>query len=119
MWLQALRLALYAESITPFIVPFVTTYLINEYSGINSRDGDSLRAKLPVGMRQGLTSEAGRVEAWPVALSFQCTVMANNVTITQKAFTTATVKAAKWLEVVAIRPAARHFGQAVLSAPTG
>jgi hypothetical protein len=115
--LQALRLALYSEGITPFIVPFVTTYSINEYSGINSRDNDSLRAKLPEGMRQGLTSESGRVEAWPVELSFQCAVMANNVTITQEEFTRASEKAAKWLEVVATRPAARAFGQAVLSAP--
>jgi hypothetical protein len=37
---QMLRISLYSNGVSPFLCPFVTTYSINEYSGINSRDSD-------------------------------------------------------------------------------
>jgi Apea-like HEPN len=115
--LQALQLALYSEGISPFIVPFVSTYSVNDYSGINSRDSEMLRGKLPEGLQKGLTSEAGRVEAWPVELSFQCMVIQDCLDVTPDAFVKATEKANKWLKISTTQPAARAFGQAVQSAP--
>jgi hypothetical protein len=115
--LQALRLALYSEGVSPFIVPFVTTYSVNEYSGINTRDSEDRREQLPEGLRDSLTSDSGRVEAWPVELSFQCAVIGENLKITQDVFGSAVEKATKWMSVASARPATRAFGQAVLSAP--
>lgn len=115
--LQAIRLALYSEGVSPFVVPFVTTYSVNEYSGINSRDSDSLRAKMPEGMREGLTSEMGRVEAWPVELSFQCAVIGEKLEVSPQVFTIAGEKAEEWVKIAAAQPSARAFGEAVLSAP--
>lgn len=81
-----LRVGLYASGVTPFLCPFITSYSINEYSGINSRDSESLRAKLPPGMDSGLTSEMGTLEAWPFELSFQCTVIPARGVLTADVF---------------------------------
>jgi hypothetical protein len=72
---EALRLALYSQGTTPFLCPFVTTHSINDYSGINSRDSELLREKLHPGMKNGITSNSGTVEAWPYELSFECVVI--------------------------------------------
>ena len=47
---QKLRLSLYSSGVSPFLCPFVTTYSINDYSGINSRDSETLRAKMYPGI---------------------------------------------------------------------
>jgi Apea-like HEPN len=114
--LQAIRLALYSEGISPFIVPFVTTYSVNEYSGINSRDSGSLRDELPEGLREGLTSETGHVEAWPVELCFQCVVLGKRLEVTPQAFARAGEKAEEWMKFASAQQSVRAFGQAVLSA---
>ncbi len=62
--LQMLRALLYLDGSVPFMVPFCTTYSINEYSGINSRDSESLRETMNEGLKNGLTSDRGRFEAW-------------------------------------------------------
>src|SRR5262249_21971840 len=59
--LHGLRVALYSTSVSPFLCPFVTTHSINEYSGINSRDSEALRAKMyrfkrsPLNMKRTFT----------------------------------------------------------------
>jgi hypothetical protein len=65
-YLQVIRLLLYVQGLAPFLVPFCTTYSINDYSGINYRDSDALREKLPIEMQEGIRSETHEVEAWPV-----------------------------------------------------
>lgn len=116
--LQSLRLALYSEGVSPFIVPFATSYSINKYSGINSRDSEYLRSKLPEGMRDGLTSETGRVEAWPVELSFQCNILPHALNVTRITFERAVAKAKLWSAVCASQKTVQAFGRAVLAAPT-
>jgi hypothetical protein len=115
--LQALRLGLYSEGISPFIIPFVTTYSVNDYSGINSRDSESLRMTLPEGLRDGLTTETGRVEAWPVELSFQCAVVGDWLKVTSKVFARAAERAEEWVKIATAHESAGAFGHAVLSAP--
>ena len=72
---------------------------------------------LAEGLRDGLTSETGRVEAWPVELSFQCVTLWDKMNVAAEMFTRAADKADQWAKVLAACPAARAFGQAVLSAP--
>jgi hypothetical protein len=71
--LQVTRLLFYVQGLSPFLVPFCTTYSINDYSGINSRDSDLLRHKLPAEMQGGIRSETHCLEAWP--LDSQLTVL--------------------------------------------
>jgi hypothetical protein len=115
--LNHLRLALYSEGVSPFLAPFATNYSINDYSGINSRDSEQLAKQLPEGIRHGLTSEVGMVEAWPVELSLQIMTIQAGMTVTRQAFEAAGDKAKLWGTVYASQPSARTFGQAILSAP--
>lgn len=101
---RSFRLALYATGLSPFLSPFVTNYSINEYSGINSRDSESLRKHLPPGMEKGLTSEAGTLEAWPLELSFQTVVLPDTLDMTEDAVVEAAEKAAVWETLGAAGP---------------
>jgi hypothetical protein len=69
--IQIIRALLYLYGTAMFAIPFYTTYSVNQYSGINSRDSDSLRKKMPDGMREGITSKTATVEAWPLDLTLQ------------------------------------------------
>lgn len=93
---RSFRLALYSTGLSPFISPFVTTYSINDYSGINSRDSDSLRKNLPPGMKKGLTSDTGTLEAWPLELSFQSVIIPDNLDLSAGAVAEAAEKAEVW-----------------------
>lgn len=97
--LSALKLGLYVSGISPFIAPFATSYSVNAYSGINSRDSEALRANLPAGMQSGLTTAAGTVEAWPFENSFQCIVIPEQTTISPWVFQQAVSRASRWLEI--------------------
>jgi hypothetical protein len=68
--LDILKVMLYLQSIQPTITPFATNHSLNEYAGINYRSSNSLREKLPEGMRSGITAKESRVEGWPAELSF-------------------------------------------------
>jgi len=115
--LGALLLGLYTVGISPTIAPFVTTYSINDYSGINSRDSELLRAKLPPDMQEGLTSESGTVEAWPVHLSLHCHVIPDALSVREGQFQQAADKARRWLEVEHVTPALRVARDAAQAAP--
>jgi hypothetical protein len=67
--MQVLRMLFYLKGLAPFLVPFCTTYSVNEYSGINARDSETLRKELSPEMQTGLTSESGKLEAWAVDMS--------------------------------------------------
>jgi hypothetical protein len=62
--MEIIRALLYLDRLAPFVIPFVATHSINDYSGINSRDSELLRPKMPEEMRAGFTSNDGKVEAW-------------------------------------------------------
>jgi Apea-like HEPN len=66
---QVVRMLFYLQGLAPFLVPFCTTFSVNDYSGINARDSEALRKRLSPEMQNGLTSESGTLEAWAVDLS--------------------------------------------------
>lgn len=115
--LSALLLGLYAVGVSPTIAPFVTTYSINDYSGINSRDSEVLRAKLPADMQEGLTSECGTVEAWPVHLSLHCHLIPEALSVRESQFQQAADKAKRWLEMERVTPVLRVVREAAQAAP--
>jgi hypothetical protein len=115
---QRFRVALYSSGVSPFLCPFVTTYSINDYSGINSRDSDYLRPQMYPGMEIGLTTDAGTVEAWPIELSFQCTVLPEGLRVTQDVFSAAAAKAVIWERLLARFPQLRAVMDAAVAAPT-
>ncbi|MCX6611953.1 MAG: HEPN domain-containing protein [Acidobacteria bacterium] len=114
---QTLRVALYSSGVSPFLSPFVATYSINDYSGINSRDSETLRSKMYPGMEVGLTSDAGKVEAWPFELSFQCIVVPGALSITGAHFAEASTKAAVWERLLVRFPQLKAIVDAAGAAP--
>jgi hypothetical protein len=66
---QVLRMLFYVQGLAPFLIPFCTTYSVNDYSGINARDSETLRKRLSPEMQNGLTSKSGTLEAWAVDMS--------------------------------------------------
>ena len=114
--ISSLKFALYANGVSPFITPFATTHSINEYSGINSRDSNSLRSKLPLGLQDGITSESAKVEAWPLELSFQCVVLSEKLNVSSQVFENACESAESWSSMMAKHDTIRGFSDATLSA---
>lgn len=114
---RSFRLALYATGLSPFISPFVTTYSINEYSGINNRDSEHLRKNLYPGMEEGLTSEAGTLEAWSLEMSFRTVILEDKLELTVDAVAEAAEKAAAWEALGAAGPL-RIIEETANAAPT-
>jgi hypothetical protein len=115
MRLRSLKMALYASGVSPFVTPFATSHSINDYSGINDRGVETLRARLPLEMQEGITSETVKVEAWPLDLSFQCIALADSLKVTEDVFTISCDKAIIWSEMVGSSDTIRGFSDAVLS----
>lgn len=113
--LRSLKMALYGAGVSPFVTPFVTSHSINAYSGINSRDSETLRSKLPPGMQEGITSNTTTVEAWPLDLSFQCVVLPDTLRVTDEVFMDACNKATTWSSMIATQDTLRGFSDAALS----
>lgn len=90
------RLALYSAEVSPFLSPFITTYSINAYAGINSRDSDALRAKMYPGMEVGLKSDEGTLEAWPLELMFSCILLPSNLKLDEAVFRAAVERTLVW-----------------------
>ena len=74
----------------------MTTYSINEYSGINSRDSELLKNKLDEELQQGLSSDSGTLEAWPFELSFTCITNRDGIELEAEKINAAISKAAQW-----------------------
>jgi hypothetical protein len=115
--LSAILLGLYMHGVSPTLAPFVAAHSINEYSVINSRDSEGLRAKLPAELQEGLTSETATVEVWPVNLSLQCLIDPNGFSVSESLFQQAAIKATRWLECEALQPGLRIVRDAAQSAP--
>jgi hypothetical protein len=114
---QVFRLALYAGGLSPFLSPFVTTYSINDYSGINERDNPFRREKIDPELAKGLKSDEGTVEAWPVELSFDCILLADHLGLSQNAISDAATKASLWRRLVGEEPLLRVVSDVANSAP--
>lgn len=97
--LHTLLLGLYMEGVSPTLAPFSTTHSVNEYSGINSRDSESLRGQLSEGLRHGLTSNSSMLEAWPLHLSFSCHALSDRLGLSAEVFRTAARSACRWMRV--------------------
>jgi hypothetical protein len=113
----AVRIGLYAAGMSPFMSPFVATHSIDDYSGINSRDSEMLRQKLPEEMRPGLTSAKGKVSAWPFELSFQCVLLQHKLNATALRLENGIDIGQKWLELIEGNPALQVVADAASDAP--
>lgn len=114
----ALRVALNASGVSPFLSPFVTTHSINEYSGINRRDSDSLRKEMLPGMVEGLRSEDDTLEAWPLELSFQCILLTDKLSVSESTLCSAAAKTANWSDLVTRCASLKVLQDVTNSAPT-
>ena len=114
---QSLRLALYTEGVSPFLSPFITTYSINEYSGINSRDSESLRKNLPPGLQEGLRSDEAILEAWPLELSFTCMIREDGIRLSKEQFGRAVDKAEQWCKLKASSKTLPVIEEVITTAP--
>lgn len=115
--INILRLCLYLEDISPFLAPFVATHSINDYSGINSRDSETLRPKLPEGLQKGLTSDSGTVEAWPVELALQCVRISDADRVGVSIFERAAKASERWVQMEKQHPVLSFVRDAAVSAP--
>ncbi|NGP90287.1 HEPN domain-containing protein [Fodinibius halophilus] len=97
---NALRLGLYVQGISPFLVPYISTHSINEYSGINSRDSKSLREELPLGLQEGITSDSATVSAWPMEMAFSWIVLNESLKVNEKRFKAAASFARSWMKLI-------------------
>jgi len=109
------RIAMYAGGMSPFLCPFVTTLSINSYSGVHSKPDDLRAHGLDPEIRQRLQSETNLVEAWPVELSFQCTLIPERLTVDALAFSTAVPRAIRWLELASSNSSLSLAGDAAQS----
>jgi hypothetical protein len=114
---RSFRLALYSTGLSPFISPFVTTYSINDYSGINTRDSEFLRKNLYPDAEEGLTSDAGTLEAWPLELSFQSVILPDSLEVSAGAVADAAEKAEVWEALAAAARPLRTIEETANAAP--
>jgi hypothetical protein len=115
--LNSLFLGAYLTGASPSLAPFATSHSVNDYSGINSRDSESLRKNLPPQRQTGPSSDDIKVEAWPVHLSLQCKVLPGALGITAGQFKLAAGKARQWMELSAKQAALKVVRDAAQAAP--
>ncbi len=115
--LNILLLSLYLEGVPPTLAPVATTHSINEYSGINSRDSDLLRSRLPEGLQAGITSTSATVEIWPVHLSLSCQRLDKSIALSKASFGAAAFQANRWARLEGQYSALRPIRDSALSAP--
>ena len=115
--LNSLFLGAYLVGASPSLAPFATSHSVNDYSGINSRDSESLRKDLLPDLQAGPSSNDITVEAWPVQLSLQCKVLPTTLGITVGQFKLAAGKAIRWMALEAKQPALKVVRDAALAAP--
>jgi len=115
--LSQLRLNLYFTGLSPFLVPVAASHSLNEYAGINARDSEILRPKLPLEEREGLRSGEANVEIWPHELSLLCFKIAETQSLEEGAFQQAASRAIQWQTLERGRRELAAFREAVLAAP--
>jgi hypothetical protein len=95
--IRLLQAMLYVHWVTPFIVPFGLTHGMRDYSGINSRDSDALREKLPPELQVGFTSADGHIEGWLHEPALECVSIPSKGSVTAETFAAAAASADQWL----------------------
>jgi hypothetical protein len=113
---RMLRMMLYLESITPFVCPFVTTYSVNDYSGINSRDSDTLREQLHPDLRNGFTSDKAKVTAFEFEPTFEGYFPFGSPSVDEVKFKSAVGNVPKWQALVDRFPPIRNLQGAATAA---
>lgn len=81
-----LRLMLYANHISPFLVRFVSTHSLNEWCGINARDAGRDPPDMQEALPFGITSKDATIVMRLGDAAYQATVLPSKTTITEKAF---------------------------------
>lgn len=112
-----LRIGLYLNGISPFIVPFAASHSSDEYAGISSRDRPSLAARLPPELQSGPKSEDIQVEMWPHELSFSFIYLEEKAHISESAFEQAAESAKTWKIIEGRQKELVAFREAAESAP--
>ncbi|MDO8985795.1 HEPN domain-containing protein [Cypionkella sp.] len=117
--LDTLRAVLYSRGLKPTVAPFATSYSLNAYAGINSRGSETLRAKLPDGLRDGIQAKETKVQAWPTELFLTCHRGGPDLTemITPEDFLSAVEACAIWQRIEDKHSAARVIRNALVKAP--
>lgn len=95
---QSFRLGLYLQGVSPFLVPYVTTASINDYSGINQRDSAIERGDPPETESQ-FSSHSNQMEAWPLELTMQCMAIHGAFGINETQIQNAAKFADRWMEI--------------------
>ena len=115
--IDIIRALLYLEGVSPFVVPFCTSYSVNEYSGINSRDSDSLRDKLPEGLKVGLTTKEGKLEAWGLDLALSVQRASGTAEVTPKQCEVVSKRFGLWKQIEKEYPIINIVRRIMVSAP--
>lgn len=110
------RVGMYLSSVSPFTSPFLTTESINDYSGINERDSALAQGREPK-IRSQFTSASGKLEAWPVELSFTCMTRHGTLSFSETQAVEAARLAASWKNLLRQIPALEVMTDAFGSAP--
>lgn len=113
----ALRCVLYSSGISPFILPFCTTYSINQYSCICERDSPHLRERLDSRIREGLTTETGILEAWPFELSFQTIQISHRLKLSKEIIEKSIDDLPVWHAIKSKNPALQTIEDTINFAP--
>jgi hypothetical protein len=111
-----MKAMLYLNGVAPFVCPYISTHSLNDYAGINSRDSEILRAKLPEGLRYGLTSENANIEVWPFELTFQ-TIRIGKNTISNEVFKKAVNDLNQWEVLLNRYPVLNNIQNTLTAAP--
>jgi hypothetical protein len=108
---------MYMHRTSQFLMPYIATHSINSYSGINSRDSEELRSKLPLELRDGLTSDKGCVEVWPNEL-FLYSITSSGPPVTSAAIDYAANYFSRWSALEETAGSLRAARMALIAAPT-
>lgn len=95
---QSFRLGLYLQGVSPFLVPYVTTASINDYSGINQRDS-AIERGAPPEIESQFSSHSHQMEAWPLELTMQCMAIHGAFGINEPQIQNAAKFADRWMEI--------------------
>jgi hypothetical protein len=114
---RSFRAALYAQRVSPTVVPFVATHSVNQYAGINSRDSSKLPDNLPAGLREGITSRTETVEVWPVELHVDAWRILDRLDVTSEHVAEAARMALKWQRLSAQQKPLVALERALVTSP--
>lgn len=113
---DVLKVLLCINGVTPFVLPFVATHSVNDYSGINSRDSELLRDSLPDGLKSGLRSDSCQIEVWPNDLTLH-TIHYKKRELTEAAFQKAAGEWPQWNSLEGSHKELRIAREALQAAP--